>query len=138
MSLQTSNATATVTPNLFKLSGPHVHVSYSLSGIDGKPTMTYQDGNLSRSFKGDEIRAVECDLGTVVSVTVRAMPDVGSTSVSLLIPRVRVSPVSSAQVTTDCVITQHSTPFALPDSVLGQLDTYTVTSLHGTAQAVVF
>ncbi|HEU4728452.1 MAG TPA: hypothetical protein VFT22_11195 [Kofleriaceae bacterium] len=127
-----------MTPNLFHLSGPHLHVSYSPSSFDGKPSMTYQDDHETRSFRGDEIRTVECDLGTLVSVTLHAMPDVGSTSVSLFIPRMRISPRSSAQVTTDCVTTQHNTPFALPENTQGQLDTYTVTNLHGTAQAVVF
>ncbi|HET7505819.1 MAG TPA: hypothetical protein VFK02_32595 [Kofleriaceae bacterium] len=138
MPQQIANAIPTVTPNLFNLSGPHLHVSYSPTGLDGKPSMTYQDAHQSKSFKGDEIRTLECDLGTLVSVTIRAMPDVGSTSVSLFIPRMKISPVSAAQVTTDCVTTQHSTPFAVPDAIQGQLDTYTVTNLHGTAQAVVF
>jgi hypothetical protein len=74
----------------------------------------------------------------LVSVTLRATPDVGSTSLSVLIPRIRISPLSVAQVHTDCITTLHSTPFAPPQTVQGQLDTYTVTSLHGTAQAVAF
>lgn len=126
----------TVTPNLYHLSGEHLHVTYSPSSIDGKPTLTYQDSHQSKSFKGNDIRTVECDLGTLVSITLRATPDVGSTSLSLLIPRMRITPVSVAPVRTDCVTTVHSTPFA--QAVQGQLDTYTVTSLHGTAQAVVF
>ena len=129
--------TPTVTPNLFQLSGHHLHVTYSPSGMDGKPNMTYQDQHQSKSFKGDEIRTVECDLGTLVSVTLRIMPDVGSTSLSVLIPRMRISPVSVAAVHTECITTVHSTPFA-PQTIQGQVDTYTVTSLRGTAQAVMF
>ena len=134
----TSNTTPTVTPNLYHLSGQHVHVTYSPTSLDGKPTMSYQDAHQSKSFKGSEIRTVECDLGTLVSVTLHMTPDVGSTTLSLVIPRMRISPVSVAQVRTDCITTLHSTPFALPQSIQGQLDTYTVTSLHGTAQAVAF
>lgn len=130
--------TPTVTPNLYQLSGHHLHVTYSPSGIDGKPHMTYQDTHQSKSFKGDEIRAVECDLGTLVSVTLRITVDVGSTTLSVLIPRMRVSPVSAAAVHTECITTVHSTPFALPNAIQGQLDTYTVTSLRGTAQAVMY
>ena len=137
MAQATSNATPTVTPNLYHLSGQHVHVTYSPTSLDGKPTMSYQDAHQSKSFKGSEIRTVECDLGTLVSVTLHMTPDVGSTTLSLVIPRMRISPVSVAQVRTDCVTTLHSTPFA-PQAAQGQLDTYTVTSLHGTAQAVAF
>jgi hypothetical protein len=130
--------TPTVTPNLYQLSGHHLHVTYAPSGIDGKPSMTYQDTHQSKSFKGDEIRTVECDLGTLVSVTLRITPDVGSTTLSVLIPRMRISPVSVAAVHTECITTVHSTPFAPPAAIQGQLDTYTVTSVRGTAQAVAF
>jgi hypothetical protein len=134
----TSNATPTVTPNLYQLSGQHIHVTYSPSGSDGKPTLSYQDSHQSKSFKGNEIRSVECDVGMLISVTLRATPDVGSTSLSVLIPRIRISPLSIAQVHSDCITTHHSTPFAPPQAVQGQLDTYMVTSLHGTAQAVAY
>ena len=129
--------TPTVTPNLYQLSGHHLHVTYSPSGMDGKPSMTYQDTHQSKSFKGDEIRTVECDLGTLVSVTLRMTVDVGSTTLSVLIPRMRVSPAGGAAVNTECITTVHNTSFA-PLTLQGQLDHYTVTSLRGTAQAVAF
>ena len=130
--------TPTVTPNLYQLSGHHLHVTYASSGIDGKPHMTYQDSHQSKSFKGDEIRTVECDLGTLVSVTLRLTVDVGSTTLSVIIPRVRIAPGSVAALHTECITTVHSMPFVLPGAVQGQLDTYTVTALRGTAQAVVY
>ena len=126
----------TVTPNVFQLSGHHLHVSYSASSFDGKPSLTYQDTHQSKSFRGDEIRTVECDLGTLVSVTLRMTVDVGSTSLSVLIPRMRISPASVVAVQTDCITTVHSILFGHVGQ--GQLDTYTVTSLQGTAQAVAF
>lgn len=130
-------APTTVTPNLYHLNGHHLQVTYATSGIDGKPTMSYHDAHQSKSFRGDEIRAVECDLGTLVSVTLRMMPDVGSTSLSLFVPRMRIAPGSTAAIHTDCVTTLHSTPFA-PQAALGQVDTYHVVSCQGTAQHVVF
>lgn len=133
---QTTQTTQTVTPNHYQLSGHHLHVTYSTSGIDGKPSLTYQDSHQSKSFKGDEIRTVECDLGTLVSVTLRLTVDVGSTTLSVLIPRMRIAPASVAAIHTDCITTVHSMPFIAV--VQGQLDTYTVTSLHGTAQVVTF
>ena len=127
----------TVTPNLYQLSGHHLHVTYASSGIDGKPHMTYQDTHHSKSFKGDEIRTVECDLGTLVSVTLRMTVDVGSTTLSVLIPRMRISTTGAYAVHTECITTVHNTSFA-PQTLQGQLDHYTVTSLRGTAQAVAF
>ena len=50
----------------------------------------------------------------------------------------RITPVSVAPVHTECVTTVHNMPFAPPQVVQGQLDTYTITSLHGTAQAVAY
>ena len=132
-----SSGTPTVAPNLYQLSGHHLHVTYSPSGIAGKPTLTYQDSHQSKSFKGDEVRTVECDVGTLVSVTLRMTVDVGSTTLSMVIPRMRISPVSVAAVHTECITTVHHTPFA-PQTVQGQTETYTVTSLNGTAQAVAY
>lgn len=131
-----AQAQQTVSPNLYHLSGHHLHVTYSTSSIDGKPILSYQDSHQSKSFKGDQIRTVECDLGTLVSVTLHVTVDVGSTTFSLFIPRMRIAQGESASVRTDCVTTLHSMPFA--PVVHGQLDTYTVVTLHGTAQHVVF
>jgi hypothetical protein len=90
------------------------------------------------SFRGNQIRTAESDLGMLVTVVLRVMPDVGSTLFSLLIPRMRIHPMSVAPVHTYGITTVHSTPFAVPEFIQGQLDTYTVASLQGTAQAVVF
>ena len=68
-------ATPFISPNLYQLSGTNLHVSYSTSGIDGKPHFSYQDAQHNLSFIGDDIRAVECDLGTVVSVTIQRTID---------------------------------------------------------------
>ena len=127
----------TVTPNLYQLSGKHLHVTYTTTSIDGHPTLTYQDAHQGKSFRGDEIRAVECDLGTLVSVTIRMTVDTGSTSFSLFIPRMRIPQGTSAPVHTDGVTTVHRLTIA-PQLSQGQLDTYTIMALQGTAQAVDF
>jgi hypothetical protein len=126
-----------VTPNLFHLTGSHIHITYSTSSSQGTPTMTYQDAHRAMSFQGDEIRAVECDLGTLVSVTLRMTIDTGSTSLSVFIPRVRLEQGTIVAIHTDCVTTIHRFS-VIPSFNLGQLDTYSVAPLHGTAQFVVF
>lgn len=126
-----------VTPNLFHLTGSHLHITYTTSSIDGTPTMTYQDPHRAVSFQGDEIHTVECDLGTLASVTLRLTVDTGSTSLSVFIPRMRIEQGAIAAVHTDCVTTVHRFP-VIPSFSLGQLDTYSVQPLRGTAQSVAF
>ncbi len=129
---------AFVAANMFSLSGGGLHVSYSTSGIDGKPHFSYQDTVRSLSFSGDEIRKVECDLGTLVSVTIVRTIDAGSTSFSLLVPRVNLpAPFSSVAIRTDGITTHHAFSI-IPAFNQGQRDFYEVTALHGTASNVVF
>jgi hypothetical protein len=126
-----------VTPDLYHLTGSHIHITYTTSSVDGKPTMTYQDPYQGMSFSDDEIRTVECDLGTLVSVTLRMSVDAGSTSLSVFIPRVRIEQGTLAAIHTECVTTVHRFS-VIPSFKLGQLDTYSVVPLHGTAQYAVF
>jgi len=125
----------TVTPNLYHLEGHHLHLTYATTSLDGRPTMTYKDAHEAKSFKGDDIRAVECDVGTLVSVTLHMTVDTGSTSLSLLIPRMQIPEGTTATVHTDCVTTLHKLTIP-PQHNQGQLDTYSVTTLQGTAQFV--
>lgn len=55
-------------PNLYELRGSQLHVTFSTSGIDGKPHLTYQDAHISASFNGDDIRVLSTEIGTLVSV----------------------------------------------------------------------
>lgn len=125
-----------VTPDLFQLTGSHIHITYTTSSIDGTPTMTYQDPYQGMAFSEDEIRTVECDLGTVVSVTLRMTIDAGSTSLSVLIPRVRIAHGTISAIHTECVTTMHR--FSVIPNSIGQLDAYHVVPLHGTAQFAVY
>ena len=124
-------------PNSYDLSGHHLHVTYSTSGFDGKPHFSYQDPSRSLSFTGDEIRTIEGDLATVVSVTIVRTVDAGSTSFSLLVPHVNVAPFGNISIRTDGITTHHAFSI-VPALNRGQRDFYCVTALHGTASNVVF
>lgn len=128
---------AHTTPNLFQLSGHHLHVSYSTTGIDGKPRLTYQDAHRALSFVGDQIRVVECDVGHLVSVTLQMTPDSGSTSLSVLVPRVVLVDNAAQAVHTQAITTIHRFSI-VPAFDVGQDDLYTVTALAGTARTVIF
>ena len=124
-------------PNLYQLQGHHLHVLYTASGIDGKPHFDYQDAHQTLHFKGDEIRTIELEIGTLVTVTIRLTVDSGSTSFSLLLPQVNLDQTKQAHITTEGITTLHRLSL-VPQFNQGQTELYTVTQLTGTAQFVLF
>jgi len=129
---------ATVThPNLYQLQGHHLHVLYAASGIDGQPHFDYQDAHQTLHFKGEEIRTVELEIGTLVTVTTRLTVDSGSTSFSVLLPRVNLDQTQQAHITTEGITTLTRLSL-VPQFNKGQTQLYTVTRLTGTAQLVAF
>src|SRR5262245_54302748 len=89
-------ATPTTRPNLYQLQGEALHVTYATSGIDGLPHFSYQDAHQTLSFKGDEIRVAETEIGMLVTVSIRRTIDSGATSFTLLVPTVNVEQGGSA------------------------------------------
>ena len=138
---------APVQPNHFDLSGGHVggtiHVSYTThSGPatpdfpQGPPRFSYHDASQSRAFSGKEIQIVETELGQIVSVVLRLTPDSGSTTFSLLVPRVNLPGGHPTPIRTDGVTAIHRFSIA-PALLQGQLDLYSVTPLDGTASNII-
>ena len=89
-----------VEPNLYTLSGKHIHITYSTSGFDAKPHFNYQDPQQTLNFSGDEIRSVETDVGTIVSVTIRLTVDTGGSTFSVLLPHVNIPGEQSVPIRT--------------------------------------
>ena len=109
-----------------------LQVSYSVAG----PNLHYHQGAVVKDFTGNQIRVAELsDVGTLVSVT-KMMVDVGSTTFSLLLPRVNLPAPpalpAAVPVIADGVTTLHrfSTVLALQH---GQQESYAVTPLQGSA-----
>ena len=127
--------TQLVEPNLYELSGKHLHVTYSTSGVDGKPHFIYQDLQQTLNFSGDEIRSVKTEIGTLISVTIRLTVDTGGTTFSVLLPRVNIPGEQSVPIHTDGITTLHKVSIV---PVIGQRDFYTVTPLTGSAARVFF
>jgi hypothetical protein len=133
---------AFVAPNLWNLSGGEIHVRYwtfTLGPIrqgDEPPHFTYHDSFRTLSFHGNEIRSVDVpDLGTLVSVTLVLTVDTGSTTFTVLLPRVNIiseGPFTSVPVSTEGIRTVH----AGPPFGHGQEEFYTLISLTGTATHV--
>ena len=122
--------------NLFELHNATLKVTYSSSSLDGKPQLSYQKGATSRSFRGSQVRHKQTEIGTLVSVTLKSVPDSRSIVFSLLLPQVNVS--TDQHVNIKAFETTIRTSIGGPDLVKGQVQTYKVYSLQGTAKSVVF
>lgn len=144
-----ADANALIQPNLYQLSSHHqaggsnLHVSYlTHSGPatqqfpQGPPRFTYQDASQTLSFSGADVEVVQTDMGTIVSVVIRHTVDQGSTTFSLLVPRVNLVPGQPAVIRTDGITAIHQLKLA-PGLTQGQQDEYSVTPLHGTASNVI-
>jgi hypothetical protein len=121
--------------DFFQVSGDGIQVTYSTSGIDGKPHFTYHDSFQSKSFSGAQIETVQTEIGTLVTVLVFLTVDSGSTTFSLLVPNVNLSASNTANITTLGISTQHK--FSIL-GVIGQTEFYTAHTMQGTASFVFF
>jgi hypothetical protein len=128
-------AAAATKPNLYELSGDGIKITYTLEPIGGPPQFNYDDGKLSNLFTGKDIRTVDTEDGTLVSVTIHLEIDRGSTSFSVLIPKVGLGQTTSESITTIGITTVHRRPVVGP-TPQGQNDLYTVHQMQGTAQFV--
>jgi hypothetical protein len=123
-------------PNFYDLTGDGIHISYATTTFAGPPLFIYQDASQNRRFTDKQIQSVDTEVGTLVSVILQVIPDLGSTSFSVLIPRVSLSTSDTANITTYGITTLHKTTFFGPRQ--GQNDVYTVHQLQGTAEWRVF
>lgn len=128
-------AVATKQPNLYELSGDGINITYTLQPFAGPPQFNYHDATQSHLFKGKEIRTVDTEIGSLVSVTLRLTPNSGSTSFTVLIPKVNLGRSDSAPVTTVGITTLHKFIIVGPP-LQGQSELYTVHPLQGTASFV--
>lgn len=68
-------------PNHYALNGRGpLQVIYASTGLGGQPQLTYQDRQQTLQFSGDNIRLVDSDADTLVSVTIAETTDTGSTT----------------------------------------------------------
>ena len=119
--------------NMFHLTGHGVTVSLALTGIDGRPTLAYQDFHHALSFTGDDITIEDSVLGQLVSVTLVQTEDVGYTSFSVLIPTMNIVGGYN-RVETLGVTAVHRSGLIGPGP--GQATAYHAIRLHGTASQI--
>jgi hypothetical protein len=124
-------------PNFYQVSGDGITVTYSTSSFLGGPHFHYQEGTLDRTFSGSQIHVTDVPLlGTVVSVVIRLTVDSGSTSFSLLIPRMNLGTSFAVDISTLGITTEHK--FSIVGPVAPQSDLYTCHVMTGKARFVFF
>jgi hypothetical protein len=126
-------------PDLYELSGDGVSVVYHPVFAGGVPSLTYQDPYRTLHFRGDQIRRVDVpDLGTLISVTLVQTVDMGSTTFSVLLPRVNLPnhTGTSIPISTEGVTATHRLSPVVGLNQ-GARDVYSFTRLTGTAGLVI-
>jgi|1186.fasta_scaffold06563_2 hypothetical protein len=93
--------------NLFQLSGDGLHISFPDTSLTGQRQFMYQDVMQTLTFAGNEISVLDTDLGSWVGVTIRRTVDAGTTTFTLLNPRVNVTTGQSAYVHTIGITALH-------------------------------
>jgi hypothetical protein len=130
---------ANIEPNRFQLqnSDGKTKVDYETAGIHGHPsTLNLSQGGPIRHFAGSQIRRVNTEIGTLVSVTTQMTVDTGSTSFSVLIPAITLKTRSDRQAfATEGIVTHHTGPISVPPT--GVHETYQYIPMKGEASYVV-
>jgi hypothetical protein len=130
-------AATAVQPDLYNLRGGRVTINYATSSLDGQPRLTYGDGSRTLNFVGDQIMVADTAMGFLVTVQIEAVPDLRTTTFTIVIPRINLEPGQTVPVRTQGITTVERSSIA-PQTLRGQLQTYRVTPLTGTAQFVYF
>ncbi|MFY0574227.1 hypothetical protein ACN28S_07595 [Cystobacter fuscus] len=121
-----------LTPNDFELEGWDASVHFSTTSITGEPRFDYQDCRRKVNVGGEDIRQVETEFGTLVTVTLETDADAGELLFTVLIPRTRIDgPERRVLVETQGLLTRVRHPRGPAVDV--QLQTYSTLSLRGWA-----
>jgi len=125
-----------ITPNQHKLHNQDVKVTYVSNGFQGQPTLSFDDGQISKTFRGSEVRVLQTEIGSLVTVTLVETVDTGSTSYSVLIPIINLPNTHASQnFHTAGVRTVHKTFLSPPPRTL--IESYHVDKLEGSAHSII-
>lgn len=129
---------ANIQPNRFIMqsSDGKTKVDYETTSFIGQPILNLTQGpGPIRHFSGSQVRRVDTEIGTLVTVTTHLTIDTGSTSFSVLIPAITLTSASDQKAfTTDAIVTSHTGPNSIPSA--GVHETYQFTQLKGEANFV--
>jgi hypothetical protein len=98
-------------PTYYGCRGNGISAVYRVAGLDGKGALSLKISGKSYEFKGDEITSVSLALGEVKEAVLEIRPDIGSTSATLILPRINLVKKSALLFQTQLAITRTSMPF---------------------------
>jgi hypothetical protein len=136
---------AVIEPKMFVLLGPDVCITYTLGDANGSSELRYR-GDLPKSvqlhvpqpldltFRGEQVRSVQTELGTLVTVDLEFVPDLRSLAMTVLLPDINLGAEVEVNFATEAIFTSHLTSIGGPALVQGPLETYVFVSLVGTAR----
>jgi len=129
---------ANIQPNRFVLQSSNgvLKVDYETTGFLGQPFLNLTEGSdPTRHFSGFQIRRLNTEIGTLVTVTTRMTIDTGATSFSVLIPAITLTGTSDHKTfTTEAIVTTHTGPNSVP--VTGVHETYQFVEMKGETRFV--
>jgi hypothetical protein len=129
---------ANIQPNRFLLqsSDGKTKVDYETTSFVGQPTLNLTQGpGPIRHFAGSQIRRLNTEVGTLVTVTTQVSIDAGSTSFSVLIPTITLTSISDHKsFATEAIVTTHTGPNSVPPT--GVHETYVFVPVKGEANLV--
>jgi hypothetical protein len=126
-------------PNLFNLEGDGATISFATSSIAGVPQFSYRDSEHNVSRSGEDIRRLETEIGTLVTIDLAQIPDLQTIKVTLVLPTVNLpQPANVSDLQTIGILTTARTTIGGPNLVVGQIESYRTLYLRGTARKVVF
>lgn len=125
-------------PNEFVLTtGKETFITYSTPGQDGVPQLDYKTQTAEHKFSGNEIETLHTEIGTLLTVIIDRPknPDIGGNEVklTLLLPIVNLLVSKEDPVVTEAILTTQKIPGNIRRPLLGQIQTYEVLPLKGTA-----
>jgi|SRR5690349_1188991 len=123
--------------NKFELKGGSIKLTYSSTSFEGPPNLIYEDAAGIQSFRGDEIRHSDTEIGELVTVGI----DRGhGTTLTVLLPifHLNLHRDDTAFTTWAITTTRRRPEFGEVSSSVGALQTYRVDELRGIAQYINF
>lgn len=125
--------------NLYELTGEDTSVTYTPAGLGGAAQLNYRSGNQDQVYRGEQVRSLATEIGTLVTVDVTIVFDGDTLTFSLFVPAVNLrNDTVEAPVETVALLSTARSSIAGPSLIQGQLTTYQAIALAGTARLVDF
>ena len=114
---------------MFLLTGEGLKISYYINE-DNSSELDYQDAQASLTFQSNQLHIQQSAIGTLITATLKNSADAGATTVTLVLPNVKLGGQTKQPLETFAVIAKDYSAL----SRVGAQLTYRVVALQGTGQ----